>query len=107
MDTTQIVEIIAAAGAVIGGFFAGKGFEKAKTKKVEAETDSISVESAEKAVTIWENLNNRLSSELENLRVQISEIKAENKKLHLENHELKIQVGILSQEVKRLTEMSQ
>ncbi len=107
MDTTQIVEIIAAVGAVVGGFFAGKGFEKAKTKKVEAETDSISVESAEKAVSIWENLNNRLSSELENLRVQISEIKAENKKLQLENHELKIQVGILSQEVKRLTEMSQ
>ena len=107
MDTTQIVEIIAAAGAVIGGFFAGKGFEKAKTKKVEAETDSITVESAEKAVSIWENLNNRLSSELENLRLQVSEIKAENKKLHQENQELKIQVGILSQEVKRLTEMSQ
>lgn len=107
MDTAQIVEIIAAVGAVIGGFFAGKGFERAKTKKVEAETDSISVSSAERAVNIWEELNKRLSSELENLRVQISEIKAENKKLHLENHELTKQVGILRQEVKRLTEMSQ
>ena len=106
METTQIVEIIAAAGAVIGGFFAGKGFEKAKTKKVEAETDSISVESAEKAVTFWENLNNRLSGELDNLRLQISEIKAENKKLHLENHELKVQVGRLTEEVKRLTSMA-
>lgn len=106
METAQIVEIIAAVGAVIGGFFAGKGFEKAKTKKVEAETDSISVESAEKAVTIWENLNNRLSSELENLRLQVSEIKAENKKLHQENQELQIRVGILSQEVKRLTALS-
>lgn len=107
MDTAQIIQILGGVATAIGGFFVGKGLEKAKTKKLDAETDSISVESAEKAVSIWENLNNRLSSELENLRVQISEIKAENKKLHLENHELKIQVGILSQEVKRLTEMSQ
>lgn len=106
MDTTQIVEIIAAAGAVIGGFFAGKGFEKAKTKKVEAETDSITVESAEKAVTIWENLNKRLSEELGNLRSQISEIKLENGKLHRENQELTRQVNILRQEVERLTALS-
>jgi FtsZ-binding cell division protein ZapB len=43
---------------------------------------------------------------LENLRLQVSEIKAENKKLHQENQELQIRVGILSQEVKRLTALS-
>ncbi len=106
METAQIVEIIIGAGALVSSFFAGKKFQKAKTKKVEAETESITVESAEKAVGIWENLNNRLSSELEKLRLQVSEIKAENKKLHQENQELQIRVGILSQEVKRLTALS-
>jgi len=106
METTQLVQVIAAVGAVVGGFFAGKGFEKAKTKKVEAETESITVESAEKAVGIWENLNKRLSEELGNLRMQISEIKLENGKLHRENQELTRQVGILRQEVERLTALS-
>ena len=106
METAQIVQIIAAIGVAFGGFFAGKGFEKAKTKKVEAETDSIAVSSAERVVSIWGDLNERLSGELENLRQQISEIKSENLKLHKENNELKIQVGILTQEVKRLTARS-
>ncbi len=107
MEAAQIIEIAVGVIVGVGGFFAGKGFEKAKTKKVEAETDSITVASAERAVNIWEELNKRLSGELDNLRFQISEIKSENKKLHEENRELKTQVGILTQEVKRLTSLSQ
>ena len=106
MDTAQLIQILGGVATAIGGFFVGKGLEKAKTKKVEAETDSITVESAEKAVSIWENLNKRLSEELGNLRSQISEIKLENGKLHRENQELTRQVNILRQEVERLTALS-
>lgn len=106
MDTAQILQILVGVATGLVGVFVGKGVERAKTKKLDAETDSIAVSSAERVVSIWGDLNERLSGELENLRQQISEIKSENLKLHKENNELKIQVGILTQEVKRLTARS-
>lgn len=107
MDTAQIIQVLAGTAAAFGGFFVGKGLEKAKTKKVEAETDSINISSTERAINIWENLNKQLHDELQSLRNQVMEIKRENGILHKENVELKKQVGILSEEVKRLTQLSQ
>lgn len=107
MDTAQIIQILGGVATAIGGFFVGKGLEKAKTKKLDAETESINISSTERAINIWENLNQQLHDELQSLRSQVMEIKRENGILHKENEELKKQVSILSGEVKRLTQLSQ
>jgi len=107
MDASQILQIVIGVGTGLVGVFVGKGVEKAKTKKLDAETESITVSSTERAINIWENLNQQLHDELESLRNQVMDIKRENGKLHRENEELRMEVGMLRNEVKRLTKLAE
>lgn len=107
MDASQILQIVIGLGTGLVGVFVGKGVEKAKTKKLDAETESITVSSTERAINIWENLNQQLHDELESLRNQVMDIKRENGKLHRENEELRMEVGMLRNEVKRLTKLAE
>jgi len=107
MDASQILQIVIGVGTGLVGVFVGKGVEKAKTKKLDAETESITVSSTERAINIWENLNQQLHDELESLRNQVMDIKRENGKLHRENEELRLEVGMLRNEVKRLTKLAE
>lgn len=107
MDASQILQIVIGVGTGLVGVFVGKGVERAKTKKLDAETESITVSSTEKAINIWENLNQQLHDELESLRNQVMDIKRENGKLHRENEELRMEVGMLRNEVKRLTKLAE
>lgn len=107
MDASQILQIVIGVGTGLVGVFVGKGVEKAKTKKLDAETESITVSSTERAINIWENLNQQLHDELESLRNQVMDIKRENGKLHRENEELRLEVGMLRSEVKRLTKLAE
>lgn len=107
MDTAQILQILVGVATGLVGVFVGKGVEKAKTKKLDAETESITVSSTERAINIWENLNQQLHDELESLRNQVMDIKRENGKLHRENEELRMEVGMLRNEVKRLTKLAE
>ena len=107
MDASQILQIVIGVGTGLVGVFVGKGVERAKTKKLDAETESITVSSTERAINIWENLNQQLHDELESLRNQVMDIKRENGKLHRENEELRMEVGMLRNEVKRLTKLAE
>lgn len=107
MDTAQILQILVGVATGLIGVFVGKGVERAKTKKIDAETESITVSSTERAINIWENLNQQLHDELESLRNQVMDIKRENGKLHRENEELRMEVGMLRNEVKRLTKLAE
>ena len=107
MDASQILQIVIGVGTGLVGVFVGKGVERAKTKKLDAETESITVSSTERAINIWENLNQQLHDELESLRNQVMDIKRENGKLHRENEELRLEVGMLRNEVKRLTKLAE
>lgn len=107
MDTAQILQILVGVATGLVGVFVGKGVERAKTKKLDAETESITVSSTERAINIWENLNQQLHDELESLRNQVMDIKRENGKLHRENEELRLEVGMLRSEVKRLTKLAE
>lgn len=114
MDASQILQIVIGVGTGLVGVFVGKGVERAKTKKLDAETESITVSSTEKAINIWENLNQQFQDEVELLRNQVlaiqkeyNEIKKENGKLHQENEKLRVEVGILRNEVKRLTKLAE
>lgn len=107
MDASQILQIVIGVGTGLVGVFVGKGVEKAKTKKLDAETESITVSSTERAINIWENLNQQLHDELESLRNQVMDIKRENGKLHRENEELRLEVGMLRNEVERLTKLAE
>jgi len=107
MDASQILQIVIGVGTGLVGVFVGKGVERAKTKKLDAETESITVSSTERAINIWENLNQQLHDELESLRNQVMDIKRENGKLHRENEELRLEVGMLRSEVKRLTKLAE
>ena len=107
MDASQILQIVIGVGTGLVGVFVGKGVERAKTKKLDAETESITVTRTQRAINIWENLNQQLHDELESLRNQVMDIKRENGKLHRENEELRLEVGMLRNEVKRLTKLAE
>lgn len=102
MDKQAIITAVIGAVTAIGGGLLGKRLEKAKAKKIAAEADSISVETTERAVGMWEDLNKQLHHELGILRTQIGELRKENVKLHDENLELKKQIDTLSGEVNKL-----
>lgn len=105
MGTGEILTIIGGTLTTAIGWAFGRKSERSKIKKLDAESDSITVASTEKAVMIWEGLNQQLSRELEIMRREMGEIKAQNIQLHKENVELKEQVRVLSERVEELEEL--
>jgi peptidoglycan hydrolase CwlO-like protein len=105
MDNSTIIAVVTAIASALGGIVFGKKHEKAKTKKTDAEADSITVSTTEKAVAIWEQLNGQLHNELGQLRIQIDNLRKENGNLHKENIELKKQIASLTYEVENLKEI--
>lgn len=102
MDTGTIAALIAPVLALVVGWLGGKKSEQAKIKKVEAEADSIITVAAEKAVQLWQKLNDQLSGEVTELRGQVIALRNENSSLHEENKQLKVLVGDLRREVEQL-----
>lgn len=99
MDASTIITIVTGIVTALGGAAIGKRQGIAKAKKVEAEADSIAVSSTEKAVKMWEELNEQLRKDLDAARIRMDEIQVEYKRVHEENMELKRKVAGMEQEI--------
>lgn len=105
MAASEILTAIVGVITTALGVLFGRKAERAKVKKAEAEADSINVSTTERAVVIWEKLNEQLHLELDNMRREMSEIKRQNIELHRENVELRLQVESLTREVEELKQV--
>lgn len=78
--------IVTAIGSAGGGGFFGWFFTR---KKTNAEAKSSELENVEHAIKIWREMSEQLKKEVEDLKLELKEVRADQAALHRENKALK------------------